>query len=71
MLTALDDDERDDGDPNQSDWFKVDVDFPSQFKEIIMVQEIDIHSAIGNSGGYIGLFLGNIILSLINHSDHH
>ena len=34
--------------------------FPGQIKEIVMVQAVDIHSAIGNVGGYIGLFLGNV-----------
>ena len=27
-----------------------------------MIEAVDVHSAIGNSGGYIGLFLGNITL---------
>ena len=57
-------------DPTKSDWFRVYIAFPSQFKEIKMVRAIDIHSAIGNSGGYIGLFLGNITLSFTYVSDH-
>ena len=42
-----------------TDWFRVNIMFPERFKEIGMVKAVDIHSAIGNSGGYIGLFLGN------------
>ena len=44
---------------NGKDWFNVVVMFPDHYEEIVMVQAVDIHSAIGNSGGYIGLFLGN------------
>ena len=42
------------------DWFGVALDYPNQYKEIKMVQAIDIHTVIGNAGGYIGLFLGKI-----------
>ena len=47
------------------DWFHVYIYFPELFKEIVMVKAVDIHSAIGNSGGYIGLFLGNVTFSII------
>ena len=33
-------------------------------KIIEQSKEVDIHSLIGNIGGYVGLFLGNIISSL-------
>lgn len=42
-----------------SDWFHITVVFPDRVKEIEMVKAIDIHTVIGNVGGYIGLFLGN------------
>ena len=42
-----------------SDFLYVDYLYPDRFKEVVMVKAVDIHSAIGNSGGYIGLFLGN------------
>ena len=47
------------GQINGSDWFHIYVTFPDNYEEITMVRAVDIHSAIGNSGGYIGLFLGN------------
>ena len=51
------------------DVFYVGLVFPKHFKEITMVKAIDIHSAIGNSGGYIGLFLG-IRLNVIDTDDY-
>ena len=44
---------------NGSDWFHITIAFPDRFEEIVMVRAVDIHSAVGNAGGYIGLFLGN------------
>ena len=38
--------------------FAVSVTFPDQIKVITQSQAVDIHSLIGNIGGYIGLFLG-------------
>jgi len=49
---------------NGSDWFHIYVTFPDNYEEIMMVRAVDIHSAIGNSGGYIGLFLGYALLQL-------
>ena len=46
---------------NNPDWFNIYIKYPSQYEEIVMVQAVDIHSALGNSGGYIGLFLGKTI----------
>ena len=43
------------------DVFWIRVKYPHEFKEIVMVKKIDMQTVIGNSGGYIGLFLGNII----------
>ena len=51
---------------NNSDSFDVVIMIPNQYKEIVSVKAVDIHSAIGNSGGYIGLFLGNKILKFVN-----
>ena len=42
-----------------SDWFHVYLMYPEQFKEIVMVKAVDLQTAIGNAGGYVGLFLGN------------
>ena len=52
-----------------SDFFMVTLSYPNQYKEIKMIQAIDIQTVIGNAGGYIGLFLGNSIkvpLKLLN-----
>ena len=35
-----------------------------EFKEILHVQALNIEGLVGNMGGYIGLFLGNIFESL-------
>ena len=48
-------------DANGSDWFHVFLLYPSEYREIRMVQAIDLQTVIGNAGGYIGLFLGNPI----------
>ena len=44
-------------DPNRLD---INIYFPGIYKEISMVKAVDIQTAIGNAGGYIGLFLGNM-----------
>ena len=36
------------------------IDFPYEVKVITQSKDIDIHSLIGNIGGYLGLFLGRI-----------
>ena len=48
-----------------SDWFRVGLDYPNQYREIKMIQAIDFQTVIGNAGGYIGLFLGKIILIVV------
>lgn len=40
---------------------KILVYFPFKGKIISQLQEVDVHSLIGNIGGYIGLFLGKIL----------
>ena len=35
--------------------------FPQNIKIITLSKEVDIHTLIGNIGGYIGLFLGNFV----------
>ena len=39
----------------------VQVIYPDKIKIITSSKEIDIHTLIGNIGGYLGLFLGNIV----------
>ena len=43
---------------NRSDVFNIILFYPNQYREIRMVQAIDLQTVIGNAGGYIGLFLG-------------
>ena len=38
-------------------WF-LKIDYPDEFKVIAQSKEVDVHSLIGNIGGYFGLFLG-------------
>ena len=48
-----------------SDLFHVYTLFPNQYKEIVMVRAVDIQTAIGNAGGYIGLLLGNVTINFL------
>ena len=52
----------DENDINDEDSFNVAIKYPNQYKEVVMVRAVDLQTVIGNSGGYIGLFLGKIIL---------
>ena len=38
------------------------VAYPEEVKIITQSKDIDVHSLIGNIGGYLGLFLGEIII---------
>ena len=38
---------------------RIDITYPEELKIITQSKEVNIHSLIGNSGGYLGLFLGN------------
>lgn len=40
--------------------------YPDKIKIITSTKEIDIHTLIGNIGGYLGLFLGNILFNTLN-----
>ena len=42
------------------DYIGLRIAYPGKQKLIIQSQLVDIHSLIGNMGGYIGLFLGKI-----------
>ena len=43
-------------------WFSIGVVYPEQIKVISQSQAVDFHSLVGNIGGYIGLFLGIVVL---------
>ena len=51
----------DENDNAQKDTFVVYIAYPSHYKEVVMVQTVDLQTAIGAAGGYIGLFVGKII----------
>ena len=37
------------------------INYPEEVKTITQSQDVDVHSLIGNIGGYLGLFLGKPI----------
>ena len=41
----------------ENDW-QVFIGYPEEIKYITKSKAVDIHSLIGNCGGYLGLFLG-------------
>ena len=43
------------------EWFVFSVRFPDQIKVITQNRAVDIHTLVGNIGGYLGLFLGKRI----------
>ena len=43
--------------------FTIYVFFPLKGKTITQSQEVDVHTLIGNIGGYIGLFLGRLLFT--------
>ena len=45
---------------NNNYTLRVEINFPERMRVITQSKEIDIHALVGNIGGYIGLFLGNI-----------
>ena len=42
--------------------WSITVEYPEEVKVIAQSKEVDVHSLIGNIGGYLGLFLGMQIL---------
>lgn len=50
---------------SNTSWFGISLFFPeTTYKEIKQVQAYDLEGFVGNTGGYIGLFLGYAILTL-------
>ena len=48
--------------PLENNWnqtFQLMIEYPDEVKIITQSKDVDIHSLIGNIGGYLGLFLGN------------
>ena len=48
------------GTPTRSK-YQIIVAYPFKVKIITQLQEVDVHTLIGNIGGYIGLFLGKLL----------
>ena len=46
-------------DPGNNNTWAFHLVYPYDVKVITQAKEVDIHSLIGNIGGYVGLFLGN------------
>ena len=46
---------------SESDTWSITVEYPEEVRIITQSKEVDIHSLIGNIGGYLGLFLGKQI----------
>ena len=44
--------------PKKKGLLQVTIGYPEQVKIITQSQAVDVHTIIGNIGGYIGLFLG-------------
>ena len=45
---------------HQNGSFTIRMEYPDEIKVIAQVKEVDIHTLIGNIGGYFGLFLGKM-----------
>jgi hypothetical protein len=48
--------------PNKTKGFTITIIYPNIVKIVTQSQAVDVHSLIGNMGGYIGLFMGNLCL---------
>ena len=46
--------------PKQEGLLQITIGYPEQVKIITQSQAVDVHTIIGNIGGYIGLFLGRV-----------
>ena len=60
LIFSYDETDEIDNDGSGSNWFQIGIDYPNQYREIKMIQSIDLQTVIGNAGGYIGLFIGKI-----------
>ena len=44
------------------DEWSLSISYPKEFKIITQSKEVDIHALIGNIGGYLGLFMGTVLV---------
>ena len=47
-----------------SEVYDILITYPDEVKIITQSKDIDIHSLIGNVGGYLGLFLGKLLIRI-------
>ena len=52
-------------DSDRNDTLTLHIIYPFNAKIITQAKEVDIHTLIGNIGGYVGLFLGSIYLNIL------
>ena len=57
-MSKIDYDYFDDSIPTSKGYLKIMIGYPEQVKIISQSQAVDVHTIVGNIGGYIGLFLG-------------
>ena len=62
-MSKIDYDYFDDIIPTSKGRLKIMIGYPEQVKIISQSQAVDVHTIIGNIGGYEGLFLGNLSYS--------
>ena len=46
-------------------FWTITIEYPEEVKIITQTKDVDVHSLIGNIGGYLGLFLGKLGTSMI------
>ena len=59
-MSKIDYDYFDDSIPTTKGYLKIMIGYPEQVKIISQSQAVDVHTIVGNIGGYIGLFLGKV-----------
>ena len=50
---------------NYDTYWTITIEYPEEVKIITQTKDVDVHSLIGNIGGYLGLFLGKPDMSMI------
>ena len=49
---------------NMENVFRIRITFPDEVKTMVQSKEVDIHTLIGNIGGYLGLFMGYAVVQI-------
>ena len=56
--------DREDTIEDMDNLFRIRIIFPDEVKTIVQSKEVDIHTLIGNIGGYLGLFMGYAVVQI-------